>query len=63
MVTARIESAAAAGSRKGARPQTVVRERRRQLVCSNCGYGISVHHPPERCPMCRGSAWRKVGAS
>jgi rubredoxin len=31
---------------------------RRELVCADCGYGILVRRPPERCPMCGGTRWR-----
>jgi hypothetical protein len=31
--------------------------RRRELVCSLCGYGIIVEHAPERCPMCGSQQW------
>ena len=32
--------------------------RRRDLICSLCGYGIVSRKPPERCPMCHiDAAW------
>ena len=27
------------------------------LVCTNCGYGISVRREPPDCPMCQTSSW------
>ena len=30
---------------------------RRELVCANCGYGITVTHAPDRCPMCGCGEW------
>ena len=27
------------------------------LICSNCGYGISVRREPPACPMCQASNW------
>ena len=27
------------------------------LICSNCGYGISVRREPPACPMCQASSW------
>ena len=27
------------------------------LICSNCGYGISVRREPPACPMCQASTW------
>jgi len=31
---------------------------RRELVCADCGYGIFVRKPPERCPMCGRTRWQ-----
>lgn len=31
---------------------------RRDFVCGNCGYGISVNVLPGSCPMCQRSTWR-----
>ena len=28
-------------------------ERRTDLVCSHCGYGVARPTPPRRCPMCQ----------
>jgi rubrerythrin len=28
-----------------------------ELRCCLCGYGITVHVAPDRCPMCGGSGW------
>ncbi len=33
---------------------------RRELVCGNCGYGISVEVPPSSCPMCQRFEWRPL---
>jgi hypothetical protein len=27
------------------------------LVCSNCGYGITIKRDPPACPMCQATAW------
>jgi hypothetical protein len=27
------------------------------LICSNCGYGISIRREPPACPMCQASSW------
>ncbi len=27
------------------------------LVCSNCGYGITIRREPPDCPMCQASSW------
>jgi hypothetical protein len=27
------------------------------LVCSNCGYGITIRREPPACPMCQATAW------
>ena len=27
------------------------------LICSNCGYGVSVRREPPACPMCQASSW------
>jgi len=48
--------------RGGARSRPAPREvegLRRELVCASCGYGISVIHPPNTCPMCHRSAWEQ----
>ena len=39
-------------------------ERRRDLTCSLCGYGIVSRKPPERCPMCHiDAAWTESRSS
>ena len=30
---------------------------RRELACSDCGYGIVLDRHPDRCPMCGGDRW------
>jgi hypothetical protein len=30
---------------------------RRELVCADCGYGITVRQAPDRCPMCGCGQW------
>jgi hypothetical protein len=32
-------------------------ERRVELVCAECGYGIVVTSLPPECPMCRATSW------
>ncbi len=27
------------------------------LICSNCGYGITIRREPPDCPMCQTSSW------
>ena len=27
------------------------------LICSNCGYGITIRREPPACPMCQASTW------
>jgi hypothetical protein len=34
-----------------------VGERKVELVCAECGYGIVVTSVPPACPMCRATSW------
>ena len=31
---------------------------RGEFQCTECGYGITVHHVLPTCPMCRGTDWQ-----
>jgi Zn finger protein HypA/HybF involved in hydrogenase expression len=35
----------------------LLEDRKVELVCSDCGYGIVTVTAPEACPMCHGSNW------
>jgi rubredoxin len=30
---------------------------RLEVRCAECGYGVAIRVPPERCPMCGGTVW------
>ena len=35
----------------------LLEDRKVELVCSECGYGVVAVTAPEVCPMCHGSSW------
>jgi hypothetical protein len=35
----------------------LLEDRKIELVCSECGYGIVSVTVPEACPMCHGTTW------
>jgi hypothetical protein len=35
----------------------LLEDRKIELVCSDCGYGIVTVTAPEACPMCHGASW------
>jgi hypothetical protein len=35
----------------------LLEDRKIELVCSDCGYGVVAVTAPDTCPMCHGSSW------